>query len=165
MINLSFEELLAHTEEERSRWDAWIRVQPHAVLVTRFQQHGRFPDVWSLLDHIFVVERRHLQRLRGEYPLPECTGVDQGNWDELWNWGTETRRQLVNLADAMNDEEARMTRRVQLPVGWVEVSPRKLLFHVLLHEIRHWAQVALALRNAGHDPPGDHDLVFSSALT
>jgi len=26
-------------------------------------------------------------------------------------------------------------------------------------------QVALALGNAGHEPPGDHDLFYSDALT
>jgi uncharacterized damage-inducible protein DinB len=44
------------------------------------------------------------------------------------------------------------------------MTPRKLLFHVLLHETRHWAQIALAIRLAGMDPPGDHDLFFSRAL-
>ena len=44
------------------------------------------------------------------------------------------------------------------------LSPRKLLFHILVHEIRHWAQIALAVRLAGFDPPGDHDLAHSRAL-
>jgi uncharacterized damage-inducible protein DinB len=44
------------------------------------------------------------------------------------------------------------------------MTPRKLLFHILLHELRHWAQIALAVRLAGFEPPGDHDLFFSKAL-
>ena len=44
------------------------------------------------------------------------------------------------------------------------MSPRKLLFHILIHEIRHWAQIALAVRLAGFEPPGDHDLFYSRAL-
>ena len=44
------------------------------------------------------------------------------------------------------------------------MSARKLLFHILMHEIRHWAQIALAIRLAGLEPPGDHDLFFSQAL-
>ena len=44
------------------------------------------------------------------------------------------------------------------------LSPRKLLFHCLLHETRHWAQIALAYRKAGLTPPGNHDLFFSKAL-
>jgi len=46
----------------------------------------------------------------------------------------------------------------------VAMSPRKLLCHILIHEIRHWAQIALAVRLAGFDPPGDHDLFYSRAL-
>ena len=50
-------------------------------------------------------------------------------------------------------------RGVRMPL-----TTRKLLFHVLLHEIRHWAQIAAAVRLAGFEPPGDHDLLFSAAL-
>ena len=38
------------------------------------------------------------------------------------------------------------------------------MFHILLHEIRHWAQIALAVRLAGLEPPGEHDLFHSRAL-
>ena len=41
------------------------------------------------------------------------------------------------------------------------MSSRKLLFHILLHEIRHWAQIALAVRLAGFEPPGDHDFLLA----
>jgi len=44
------------------------------------------------------------------------------------------------------------------------MSARKLLFHILVHETRHWAQIALAVRSAGLEPPGDHDLFYSRAL-
>jgi uncharacterized damage-inducible protein DinB len=46
----------------------------------------------------------------------------------------------------------------------VRASIRKTLFHVYIHEIRHWAQVARLVRERGFPPPGDHDLLFSSAL-
>jgi beta-barrel assembly-enhancing protease len=44
------------------------------------------------------------------------------------------------------------------------MTSRKLLFHILPHEIRHWAQIDLAVRLAGLEPPGDHDLFYSRAL-
>jgi uncharacterized damage-inducible protein DinB len=34
----------------------------------------------------------------------------------------------------------------------------------LLHEVRHWAQIAAAVRMAGCTPPGDHDLFYAKAL-
>ena len=82
----------------------------------------------------------------------------------MWIWAVETRRELVMVAAGLTEEDGLQVRQVQLPGVWAAVTPRKLLFHVLFHEIRHWAQVALALRNAGHQPPGEHDLVFSSVL-
>jgi uncharacterized damage-inducible protein DinB len=53
---------------------------------------------------------------------------------------------------------------VTLQGGEYRITPRKLLFHCLVHETRHWAQIALALRRAGLEPPGSHDLIYSRAL-
>jgi uncharacterized damage-inducible protein DinB len=38
----------------------------------------------------------------------------------------------------------------------------KLALHIVLHETRHLAQVALAARLAGHEPPGSHDYFYFS---
>ena len=40
------------------------------------------------------------------------------------------------------------------------MSRRRLTSHILLHEIRHLAQVAYAARLAGHEPPGEHDIFY-----
>ena len=48
-----------------------------------------------------------------------------------------------------------------MQTGEFVLTPRKLLFHCLLHETRHWAQIALAVRRAGLEPPGNHDLFYS----
>jgi arylsulfatase A-like enzyme len=42
-------------------------------------------------------------------------------------------------------------------------TPRKLIAHVLIHEIRHWAQVATFLRLGGVTD-GYHDFLFSPVL-
>jgi hypothetical protein len=33
-----------------------------------------------------------------------------------------------------------------------------------VHETRHWAWVALAVRIAGLEPPGNHDLLYTKAF-
>ena len=43
-------------------------------------------------------------------------------------------------------------------LGQITMPRRRLLTHVFLHEIRHLAQLALAARAAGIEPPGNHDL-------
>ena len=40
------------------------------------------------------------------------------------------------------------------------VTPRKMILQTLTHELRHWAQVAAFLRQAGYKP-GSHDLIGS----
>ena len=45
----------------------------------RFRPAARFPTRRSLLDHVFLVERRHLSRLEGGTP-PEQTGIAPGDW-------------------------------------------------------------------------------------
>ena len=163
-ITLAFEELLAYTDEERDKWNTWFREQPPRIWQMPVQSGGRFPTVWALLDHVIVVEKLNIQRLKDQYPLPETTRVAEGHWDELWAWAHQTRQELRALASALRDDEAGIPRQVQIGDAWVPVTPRKLLFHVLLHELRHWAQLALVFRNAGLNPPGDHDLVFSTVL-
>ena len=163
-ITLGFDELLAYSDEERDKWNTWFRAQPQHIWQLAVHAGGRVPTVWSLLDHVMVVELRHLQRLRNDYPLPESTGIPEGRWDELWHWARNTRQQLREYSEALDGQQARAPRKTPIGDSWVVVSPRKLLFHVLLHELRHWAQLALVFRNAGLNPPGDHDLVFSSVI-
>jgi uncharacterized damage-inducible protein DinB len=39
-----------------------------------------------------------------------------------------------------------------------------LIAHSLVHEIRHWAQIAVTVRQHELAPPGEHDLVFSKSF-
>ena len=161
-MNISYDELLRYTNEERDKWRGWLLAHPEA-LEAAVQPGGRFATVGKLIDHIVLVERRHLQRLAGETPA-ETTGLTGNNVLPLFDYGASVRRELEHRVRALDDDEADQPRTFVVRNHDYEMTPRKLLFHVLLHEIRHWAQIALAVRVAGFDPPGDHDLFFSTAL-
>ena len=162
MLTLEFGELLRYTDEERAKWRRFF-IDRDQALDTPLAAGGRFPTVGKLVDHIFLVEQRHLQRLRGD-TLAEHTGLTASNPAPLFDYGASVRRELEQFVAVLDPDEANEARTVQVRgQDWL-MTPRKLLFHMLLHEIRHWAQVALALRLAGTDPPGDHDLFFSRAL-
>jgi uncharacterized damage-inducible protein DinB len=161
-LDLSYDELLRYSNDERDKWRRWFQSHPTAMEVT-MQPGGRFPTVGKLIDHIFLVERRHLQRLTGD-SLSNSTGLTGNNAPPLFDYGASVRRELEQFARVIDEDEARETRSVQIQEETVTISPRKLLFGILIHEIRHWAQVALALRIAGIEPPGAHDLRHSRAL-
>jgi uncharacterized damage-inducible protein DinB len=127
------------------------------------QPGGRLSTVGKLIDHIFLGEQRFLQRLSGA-PLTQATGLTGNNAAPLFDYGSSVRRELQQFAATLDDEVADDLRTFELREQPWQMTSRKVLFHVVLHEIRHWAQIALAVRLAGYEPPGDHDLLFSTAL-
>ena len=164
-LSLTFDELLRYTNGEREKWRGWF-VGHADALEASVQSGGRFPTVGKLIDHIFLVERRHLQRLLDE-PLTNSTGLTGNNASPLFDYGASVRRELEQYVQDLTDlEDDVADEQRPFVVGDREwsLTPRKLLFHILLHELRHWAQIALALRVAGIEPPGEHDLFYSTAL-
>lgn len=161
-MNLSAEELLRYTAEERDKWRRWLLANPAAIEAV-VQPGMRLPTVGKSIDHIFLVERRHLQRLM-EQPLAEQTGLTGNNVAPLFDYGASVRREMEQFVSNLPEDEADQLRTFSVRDRDWPMTPRKLVFHTLLHEIRHWAQIALAVRLAGFEPPGDHDLFYSRAL-
>jgi uncharacterized damage-inducible protein DinB len=161
-LSLTFDELLRYTNGERDKWRGWFGSHPEAIDAP-VQTGGRFATAGKLIDHIFLVERRHLQRLLQE-PLADRTGLTGSNAPPLFDYGASVRRELEQYVHDLDEEMADQVRPLVVREQQWQLTPRKLLFHILLHELRHWAQIALAVRLAGFEPPGDHDLFYSSAL-
>lgn len=161
-MNLAYAELLRYTSDERDKWRRWFGSHPEA-LDAPVQPGGRLPTVGKMIDHIFLVEQRHLQRLM-ERPLASQTGLTGNNAPPLFDYGASVRRELEQYVADLDEEQADHVRTFVVREQDYPMSSRKLLFHILLHETRHWAQVALAVRLAGFEPPGDHDLFYSRAL-
>jgi uncharacterized damage-inducible protein DinB len=161
-LALTFDELVRYTNAEREKWRGWLLVHPEAMDVG-VQPGGRHETVGKLIDHIFLVERRHLQRLM-DLPVATRTGLTGNNAPPLFDYGASVRRELEQYVLDLDDDAADQVRQFAIrDEQWV-MTPRKLLFHILLHETRHWAQIALAIRIAGLAPPGEHDLCYSKAL-
>jgi uncharacterized damage-inducible protein DinB len=162
-LTLSYNELLRYTNEEREKWRSWLLAHPTAMDSAVQPADARLPTVGKLIDHIFLVERRHLQRLREE-PLADSTGLSAQNAGPLFDYGASVRRELEGFVETLDEDAADEMRTFDVQNRPWPMSPRKLLFHILLHETRHWAQIALAVRRAGFEPPGQHDLFYSRAM-
>jgi uncharacterized damage-inducible protein DinB len=161
-LSLSVDELLRYTNAEREKWRGWLVRHPEAMDVT-VQPGGRHATVGKLIDHIFLVERRHVQRLM-DVPVATRTGLTGNNAPPLFDYGASVRREFEQYVGDLDEEVADQMREFEVREQQWIMSPRKLLFHTLLHEIRHWAQIALAVRLNGLEPPGEHDLFYSKAL-
>jgi len=161
-VGLSLVELLDYSDHERGKWRTWVAADPKRMDLI-FQAGARFPTTWSLVEHIFLIERRHLARLEGGTP-PDTTGVAPGDWQALFNYADLVRADLRQFITSLTESDAAQTFTFTLPRGTYTTSRRKLTAHILLHEMRHWAQIAYAARAANVEPPGEHDLFFYTGI-
>ena len=157
-VGVELQALLDYSDHERRKWRQWLATDP-ARLRIPLQPGGRFPTAAALLDHLFLVERRHLARLEGGTP-PEATGVPPGDLDALFDYAELVRRDFRHYLEELDEDEANGTLSFTLNVGAFTLRRRDLSLSILLHEVRHFAQIALAARLAGHEPPGEHDFLF-----
>jgi uncharacterized damage-inducible protein DinB len=158
-VALELAALMTYSDQERGKWRTWIEADPTRLSIP-FQRGGRFPTVGSVLDHVFLVERRHLTRMQGG-ELPEKTGVAAGDWHALLAYAEAARADLRGYLGGLTEQTAGQWMTFTVPSGTFTMTRRKLASHILLHEIRHLAQIAYAARLAGHEPPGEHDFMYA----
>ncbi len=161
-VSLTLSEFLGYSDHERAKWRRWVAADPKRLELA-FQPGGRFPTLWSILEHMFLVERRHLARLEGSTP-PDSTAVAAGDWEGLFEYADLVRADFRQYVEGLDEAEALETFTVTIPLGTYTTSRRKLVAHMLLHETRHWAQVAHTARTAGIAPPGEHDIFFFTGI-
>ena len=125
--------------------------------------NGRIRTVGELALHIFIAEKRHVDRL-ARRPLTDPPPGAATDVDALFDFGLQSRRALSAYvsSEAAVDWDAPLEFEIQ-PGRRVSVTPRKFVTHILLHEIRHWAQIATMVRIAGTPGPST-DLLFSPAM-
>lgn len=162
--HLSFFDLLAYTGWERQLWHDCLRREGDAVLATGVGPHGdgRFATVGDLVRHVFSAETRYVDRLAGR-PITDTGAIPTDDLEALFRFGQGSRKALVEFIESCPDREWDVPSDYQILEYRLTATPRKIITHVLLHEIRHWAQIATLLRLEGVSA-GFHDFLFSPVL-
>jgi len=163
MVNLSLTDLMDYTDWERQKRHEWMRQQGDQVLRVSAGANGdRFETVGDLVKHIFSAEKRYVERLAGQ-PMTDTASLPNDNLEALFQFGRESRNGLKEFVEAFPPDRWDVPQEQNLVVVVITVTPRKSVTHILLHEIRHWAQIGAMLRIAGHK--GDfHDFLFCPAM-
>jgi uncharacterized damage-inducible protein DinB len=157
---VDLQHLISYSDHERTKWKSWLAVDPATRLAIPFQNGARFPTVGSILHHVFWVEERHLSRLEG-HPLPD-TDAPHDDLESLFAFGDRVRAKFGRYVTSIDEKRFSEPITFSLRGGpMITVLRRKLAAHILLHEIRHFAQIAYAVRVAGQEPPGEHDYFFA----
>jgi uncharacterized damage-inducible protein DinB len=156
--------LVDYTDWERGKWHEWLRQQGDSVLDMGAGPHGdgRFERVGDLVKHIFSAEKRYTERLSGR-PLTDPAAIPNGPVEALFHFGRQSRTEFKAFLAILPAAEWDVPAEFTILGHTIQATPRKIVMHVLTHEIRHWAQIATLLRLNGLK--GElHDLLFSPVL-
>jgi uncharacterized damage-inducible protein DinB len=159
---ITLEQLLVDNEAATEKWQAWFADNPAAFEIPCAIYNSG--TVRGLLKHIFAVELRHSQRLLGE-EVTAYEAIPVGSLDDLVAVHVQATQRLRKFLSTTND--AALLEVIPLhtvSAGTVYASRRKLLTHILLHSIRHWAQLSSLLRESGYKTEWPKDFLFSEAM-
>jgi uncharacterized damage-inducible protein DinB len=160
-IGVSVADLLEYTGWERAEWRKWLSEQPSSVLEITAGPHGdgRFAIIGDLIRHIFSAEKRYVERLL-QQPLTDAASIPNKDAEALFQFGDLSRKEMRRLLETFPAEEWDRLREFKVLDFSVTATPRKIVVHTLMHEIRHWAQIATILRLNGL-VAGFHDFLGS----
>jgi uncharacterized damage-inducible protein DinB len=158
----TLEDLLSYSDWDRAQWHEWFREQGPSALAVDLgpNNNGRTRNVGELVRHIFSAEKRYVERCL-QAPLTDTSAVAADDVEALFAFGIESRRALRELLASFPDAEWDAAREMSFGIHSRQVTSRKMILQAITHELRHWAQVAAFLRQAGYKP-GFHDLIVSS---
>jgi len=164
-MTLNFDVLLDYTDWERQKWREWFQQRGDQALEVSAgpRGDGRFEMVGDLVRHIFSAEKRYIERL-GARPLTDTASLPNRNAKALFHFGDQSRKELREFLTANPADDWDRPQDFKILNYEIAATPRKIVVHVLMHEIRHWAQIATLLRLNGL-PVEWRDFLFSPVLS
>ncbi len=163
-VDLRLTDLLDYTDWERQKWCAWFGQHGASALKITAGPHGdgRFTAVGELVRHIFSAEKRYVERL-SDRSLTDPASIPADNVDALFQFGQQSRSALREFIATFPARAWDVPQEFTILSNSLRATPRKIVIHILMHEIRHWAQIATLLRLHGLRDEF-HDFLFSPVL-
>ncbi len=152
---VAFRELLAYTDYLAQRWLSYFEQHPAALEVDVGGQTG---SVRNLVHHIFQVEQIFAGRLHATDIPAGKTGSP--SLEALRGLHQSAHGQLANYAASASAAQW----KAKQPVASRPASHRKLMAQAVLHSVHHWAQVAMAVRQAGFPAQKPQDIILSDVM-
>lgn len=157
---LTFAEMLASDEYEVERWHKHFQAHPDLFdLPTQIAGAG---TLGGLLLHIAGVQVMYSYWLL-EWALPNLDKVP-ATIDGVFGAMEEARGNLRLFLDRATPEVLAKIIDFRRDDFSLHCTRRKAFVQAMLHGDRHWAQIAVAVREAGHPTNWIHDFVFSPAM-
>jgi uncharacterized damage-inducible protein DinB len=157
MTALTGSELLAWVEQTSTGWRHLVDEHPEMLSLPCDVRETS--TVAGLLQHIVAVELRYAQRL---------SEMKQSSYDEIgFSSGKELfathDRAMALLNELLSRDEIRWEEKIEFATrsaGTLQATRRVVLVHLLMHSIRHYAQLATLVRQHGIVPNWQMDYLF-----
>ncbi|MGH9689108.1 MAG: DinB family protein [Candidatus Acidiferrales bacterium] len=149
-VSLTMNELIEYTDWERQKWHDRLRQagDESLKLAAGPNGDGRFERVGDLIRHIFSAEKRYVERLLNQ-PLTDTSVIAAEKIGALFEFGRKSRKCLKEFLADFPVKEWEAPKQFMILDYKTTATPRKIITHVLMHEIRHWAQIGTLLRLNG----------------
>jgi uncharacterized damage-inducible protein DinB len=157
---LQAEELLAWNDHAAQQWRAFASANP-AVLNVPCDIY-RAKTVGELLQHLVAVELRYAERLSG-VPTSDYAALPFGSAEEIFSTHDRALELFRNLLKRTNIDWYEKLEFTTLTAGTLRAPRRAMLFHAMLHAIRHYAQLSTLVRQAGFPTGFAGDYLFMDA--
>lgn len=162
-MHIDVNQLISYTDWEREKWREWLGQHGEALKTSVGPNaDNRFRTVGDVVKHIFSAELRYVERL-SEKPLTDTASLPNDNIEGLFAFGQQSRNALAEFIGEFPAGEWDVLRDFEFFGNLLRATPKKMIIHVLLHEIRHWAQIATLFRLNGLKVDF-HDFLFSPVL-
>jgi len=154
------EELMAWNDDAARRWRTFARANPAVLSVPC--DISRAKTVGELLQHVCAVELRYAERLSG-MPTTDYSALPFGTADEIFQTHDRAMELFRQLLARDDFDWAEKIEFPTLTAGALRAPRRAILFHALLHAIRHYAQLSTLVRQAGFPTGIVGDYLFMDA--
>ena len=156
---LSAEEILAWNEKTAANWRKLLASHPE--LLAQACDIAGTKSIAELLQHIVAAQLRYAERLAG-IPITDYSNVRFDSVESIYATHDRATAILRQLFDSDVDwtEPIDFTTR---SMGTLHSDRQTILFHSLLHGIRHYAQLASLVRQCGVKPDWPMDYLFMHA--
>lgn len=152
-------EVFAWLEKTSTNWRALVEAHPE-ILAMSCDVAG-VSTAGALLQHIVAVELRYAERLAG-LPATDYAAIPYDSAQAIYRVHERAaalyRQQLESDVDW--DEQLEFVTR---SLGTLRASRKTVLFHALMHGIRHYAQLATLVRQNGVKPDWMMDYLLMGA--
>ena len=161
MLTFPATDLIAWVNETSRRWQAHLNAHPHLLALPCDIREGA--TARDLVHHIVAVELRYSERLN-DLPISSYDDVPKDSVDGLY---ATHARAMELLAEALAKPGADWDADIEFPTrsaGTLKARRKTIVLHMLMHSIRHYAQLGTIARHGGAPTDWLGDYLFMDLI-